>query len=82
MHSSQFLPSVKLRTQTSKQMMTTECGEGDGGRERRVNEGGWEAISPIKLVFRQLVTAMIKYVPGSVLTLRNTVSIRYPQVCR
>lgn len=49
-------------------------------QSQRGRTGG--VISPVKQVFRQSVTAIIKYVPGIMLTFKNTVSIEYPQVSR
>lgn len=48
MHHGQCLSSAKLRTQTSKQMMTTECGGGDSGGKHRVSGGGGEGHLPHK----------------------------------
>ena len=68
-HSSQFLSSVKWRTQRNKQMMTPECGGGEGGGKHRelrargpgrrvegrdiLGRGGWASA------FRQLATVIL-----------------------
>lgn len=68
MHKSKFLSSDELRTQTSKQLMTTGCGGPWGGKHRESAQEDRKDISPIKWArlgwgaSRQLGAAILSYV--------------------